>query len=128
MHALMSMGQGDEIALVDADFPAATYSQRLIRAVGVELLSLLEAILPLFPLDSFVKQPVAAMDWHDWSDTEPSAYQRCRETLSKHSDRFTDYALTKRYDFYTRASEAYAVVITAEADGNLILKKAPIMI
>ena len=36
MHALMSMGHGDEIVLADADFPAATYSKRLIRADGLD--------------------------------------------------------------------------------------------
>ncbi len=37
MHALMSMGHGDEIVLADADFPAATNSKRLIRADGLDV-------------------------------------------------------------------------------------------
>ncbi|MBW8003635.1 MAG: hypothetical protein FVQ80_16755 [Planctomycetes bacterium] len=56
------MGHGDEIVLVDADFPAATYSKRLIRADGLDICTLLEAILPFFPLDSFVEKPVLTMD------------------------------------------------------------------
>ena len=46
MHALMSMGHGDEIVLADGDFPAATYSKRLIHADGLDVATLLEAILP----------------------------------------------------------------------------------
>lgn len=61
MHTLMNMGHGDEIVLADADFPAATHSQRLIRADGLNVGALLEAILPFFPLDRFVSKPVMAL-------------------------------------------------------------------
>ena len=38
-----------------------------------------------------------------------------------------DFELLKRFDLYERAKNAYAVVVTIEADGNLILKKGPVM-
>ena len=126
MHALMSMGHGDEIVLADADFPAATHSKRLIRADGLDVSTLLEAILPFFPLDSFVERPVATMDCSEWGD-EPESYERFREIIRKHEKGFTDFELVKRFDLYARASEAYSVVVTSEADGNVILKKGPVM-
>ena len=126
IHALMTMGHGDEIVLADADFPAATHCQRLIRADGVEISTLLEAILPFFPLDSFVEKPVITMDCSEWGD-EPESYERFRKIIRKHYDKFTDFELLKRFDLYDRASKAYAVVVTGEADGNVILKKGPVM-
>jgi len=126
MHALMSMGHGDEIVLADADFPAATNSRKLIRADGVDVATLLEAILPFFPLDPFVAKPVITMDCSEWGD-EPESYNRFRKIIKIQHQDFTDFALEKRFDLYRRAGEAYAVVVTSEADGNLILKKGPVM-
>ncbi len=126
IHALMTMGHGDEIVIADADFPAATHCRKLIRADGVDVSTLLEAILPLFPLDSFVEKPVITMDCSEWGD-EPDSYERFREIIRKHYDKFTDFELLKRFDLYDRASKAYAVVVTSEADGNVILKKGPVM-
>ena len=127
MHALMSMGHGDEIVLADADFPAVTYSKRLIRADGVQLASLLEAILSFFPLDPFVDKPVSTMDPASWGGKEPESYHRFRETIKQHDAKFKDFQLIKRFDFYDRAAKAYVVVVTGEPDGNLILKKGPVM-
>ncbi|MFC2112853.1 RbsD/FucU family protein [Bacteroidota bacterium] len=126
MHTLMSMGHGDEIVLADADFPAATYSRKLIRADGIDVAVLLDAILPFFPLDPFVEKPVITMDCSEWGD-EPESYNRFRKIIKKHDDNFTDFELEKRFDLYERAAKAFAVVVTSEADGNLILKKGPVM-
>ncbi len=126
MHALMSMGHGDEIVLADADFPGASYSKRLIRADGVDVATLLDAILPFFPLDSFVKKPAITMDCSEWGK-EPESYERFRKIIKKYEKSFTDFELLKRFELYKRASNAYAVVITSEADGNVILRKGPVM-
>ena len=127
MHALMSMGHGDEIVLADADFPAATHSKRLIRADGLDVATLLEAILPFFPLDTFVEKPVITMDCSEWGD-EPESYERFRKVIKKHDKIFKDFELLKRFEFYERAKNAFVVVVTSEVDGNLILKKGPVMI
>lgn len=126
MHALMTMGHGDEIVLADADFPAATHSRRCIRADGVDVATLLSAILPFFPLDSFVDSPVLTMDCSEWGD-EPESYERFRKIIRDADGSFKDFELLQRFDLYKRAAEAYAVVVTSEADGNLILKKGPVM-
>jgi len=120
------MGHGDEIVLADADFPAATHNRRLIRADGLDVCALLEAILPFFPLDSFVEKPVLTMDCSEWGD-EPESYQRFREVIRRYDSHFTDFELLKRFDLYERANNAFAVVVTSEADGNIVLKKGPVM-
>jgi len=128
MHALMSMGHGDEIVLADADFPGPSLAQRLIRADGVPLTALLEAILPFFPLDPFLEKPVLTMDYKSWSPQEPPSYALFRTIIKKADLRFKDFDYLERFAFYDRARKAYAVVVTAEADGNLILKKGPVML
>ena len=109
-----------------------TYSQQeipsweLVRADGVDVVTLLDAILPFFPLDSFVEKPVITMDCSEWGD-EPESYARFRKIIKKHDKSFTDFELLKRFALYERASNAYVVVMTSEADGNIILKKGPVM-
>ncbi|MCP4341582.1 MAG: hypothetical protein GY799_22550 [Desulfobulbaceae bacterium] len=126
MHALMSMGHGDEIVLADADFPGVSYSKRLNRADGVNVATMLEAILPFFPLDGFVEKPVITMDCSEWGD-EPESYERFRKIIKKHAKNFTDFELLQRFELYERAANAYVIVMTSEADGNVILKKGPVM-
>jgi len=126
LSVLYRMGHGDEIVLADADFPAATHAKRLIRADGLDVCTLLEAILPFFPLDSFVECPAITMDCSEWGD-EPESYARFRSVIKKHDNGFKDFELMKRFDLYERAAKAYAVVVTSEADGNVILKKGPVM-
>lgn len=123
MHALMSMGHGDEIVLADADFPGPALARRLIRADGMPLTALLEALLPYFPLDPFTAKPALTMEYKPWSANEPLAYERFRAILRKQEPRFTDFDYVERFVFYERAKAAYAVVMTAEPDGNVILKK-----
>lgn len=128
MHALMTMGHGDEIVFADADFPAATYSKRLIRADGVDVGTLLEAVLPFFPLDHFVDKPVMTMDYCAWTDKEPQAYKTFLQIIKKNDSKIEDFDLIERFQFYERAKQAYTVVVTSEPDGNVILKKGPVMV
>ncbi len=127
MHAMMSMGHGDEIVFADADFPAAAHSRRMIRADGLDVATLLAAVLPFFPLDSFVDNPVITMDCSPWGD-EPESYGRFREIVRKHEPNFTNFELMERFALYERTVKAYVVVVTGEPDGNIILKKGPVMI
>ena len=126
IHALMSMGHGEEIVFADADFPAGAYSKKIIRMDGVRIETLLEAILPFFPLDSFVEHPAITMDCSEWGP-EPESYERYRQVIRKSDGSFTDFEFLKRFDFYDRAAQASVVVVTSEPDGNVILKKGPVM-
>lgn len=58
LSTLRAMGHGDEIALVDANYPAQEHARRLVRADGHGIIALLQAILPLLPLDGDVPAPV----------------------------------------------------------------------
>ena len=62
LHALASMGHGDELAIVDAHFPAASMARRLVRIDGTNAPQVLAACLSLMPLDTFVECPAHRME------------------------------------------------------------------
>ena len=124
MYHLMCMGHGDEIVFADADFPAETCSQRLIRADGLDVSTLLETVLPFFPLDQYVANPTAIMST---VDEEPAAWAQYRRIIKSHESNFSDFEYIDCQAFYARAKKAYAVVMTSEPDGNVILKKGVCM-
>ncbi len=53
LAVLYRMGHGDEVVLADAHFPSETYGKRVLRADGLKIPALLDAILPLFVLDTY---------------------------------------------------------------------------
>lgn len=120
LYLMMQMGHGDELILADRDFPAHTFSRRVVRADGLMIPTLLEAILPLFPLDQFVEQPVAMMAP---VGDEPVEWGNLRKLISLFDPRGENIQFVPRFDFYARARESFIVVVTSEPDGNVILKK-----
>ena len=62
LSTLFRMGHGDEIILADAHFPGETFNPKVLRADGLRIPNLLEAILPLLELDSYAGNPLTMMD------------------------------------------------------------------
>lgn len=133
LKVLCDMGHGDEIVIADANFPAETVAKRLIRVPGIDAVSLCEAILEVFPLDSYSDYPAALMDLTD-SDKKkgmpvPVIWAEYEEVLSEASQKRVEIELMERYAFYERAQKAFAVIQTGEEKqyGNLILVKGVIL-
>ena len=55
------MGHGDEVALVDANFPAQAVARRLCRADGIDVVAMTRAVVSLMPLDDFVAAAAFSM-------------------------------------------------------------------
>lgn len=125
LKTLMEMGHGDELVIADGNFPAASIARRLVRADGHGGPALLEAILTLFPLDTFVERPVALMAVVPGDPTRPTIWEDYRRIIRRHEPAFKDFELVERFAFYERARAAYAVLATGEGAlyANLILKK-----
>lgn len=126
LDALYRMGHGDEILLADAHFPGDSFGQRVIRADGLGIPALLEAILPLFPLDPYVDAPLAMMAAVSGDALDPTVEAAYREAIEKaDADSTVAIERVERFAFYDRAKTNYAVVMTGEMAkyGNLILKK-----
>lgn len=125
LAVLCRMGHGDEIVLSDAHFPAETFNSRVLRADGIRVPALLDAILPLFVLDTYVKSPVIMMQAVPGDTLDPAVGAAYREVIDRRRPGTPDFELVERFAFYERAKKAFAVVVTGETAkyGNIILKK-----
>lgn len=130
LHVLAAMGHGDELALVDANFPAASVARKLIRLDGVDTPTALQAILTLFPLDTFVASPVAVMQVVGDPDAVPPPVRDFQPIVDAAMGKPLKLQAIDRFAFYERARKAFAVVATGEqrAYGNAILTKGVIAI
>jgi L-fucose mutarotase len=128
IKVLMEMGHSDEIVFADANFPAASLAQRLIRCDGHDIPSLLHAILPLFPLDQYVEHPAALMQVVPGDHTETPIWGTYENCIYQHTGLMAPFEQVERFQFYERAAKAYAIVATGEQAlyANIILKKGVI--
>lgn len=126
LKILHEMGHGDDLVIGDANFPAASNAQHLIRCDGHGVPAMLDAILSLFPLDDFVPHPVTLMRVVDGDTTVPVAHQEIRAVVARHEENGDALVETmERFAFYERAKRAYAIVATTERKlyGCMIIKK-----
>jgi L-fucose mutarotase len=125
LKILMEMGHGDELVIADANFPAASHAQKLVRCDGHGVSQLLDAILQLFALDTFVKHPVALMAVVPGDNYKPNIWPAYKKIILQHDSCFSDFETMERHSFYERAKKAYVIVATGETAryANLILKK-----
>ena len=126
LSTLREMGHGDELAIVDANYPAVSSGRPVIRMDGVPSATrIMEAVLTLMPLDEFV--PCAA--FHMQVVGDPSAempiFAEFRGLLQRYEPNAAKLEGIERFAFYERVMRAFAVVATGERRlyGNLILKK-----
>ncbi|MCR8636927.1 MULTISPECIES: L-fucose mutarotase [Paenibacillus] len=128
LKIMMEMGHGDELVLADANFPAASIAQRLVRCDGHPIPELLEAILQLFPLDTYVEHTAALMDKVPGDTVETPIWKRYQDILKSHTSLEEPFEYAERFAFYERAKKAYVVVATGEGAqyANIILKKGVI--
>lgn len=124
---LREMGHGDEIAIVDGNYPAHTDARRLVRLDGVDAVSIVEAILTLMPLDEDV--PEAAFRpcaFGDCARIEP-IYAEFSGAIARHQPGITLTPLPGQA-FYDRVRGCFAIVASSEARlyGNIILRKGVI--
>jgi L-fucose mutarotase len=125
LHALASMGHGDEIAIVDANFPAAGCARRLVRIDGCAAVPVVEAVLSVLPIDDFVEAPLATMAVVGSPDEVPEIVAEFRAAAERAEGRDLGTETLPRETFYARAREAFVIVQTGETRlyGNVLLRK-----
>jgi L-fucose mutarotase len=125
LATLATMGHGDEIILADAHFPGDSFNDTVIRADGLKIDALLEAILPLLELDAYVPDPLVMMAAVEGDTLDPQVERDYRTAIDKHAPAAPAIARVDRFAFYDRAEKAFAVVMTGETAkyGNILLKK-----
>ena len=127
---LARMGHGDEIVLADANFPGEGLNRNIIRCDGSEIPALLEAVLQLFPLDKSVETPWFMMKPADLANYDDQIEKNYHRLLLQSDPEVGQAEKIERFEFYKRASEAYAIVMTGTAKrfGNIIIKKGIIIV
>jgi L-fucose mutarotase len=126
LKILDEMGHADELVIGDSNFPAASNARRLVRADGVDLISMLDAVLKLYPLDAYVPRPVGIMHVVKGDTIIPTIHERIKETIARYDERGVKaIEMVERFAFYERARGAYAIVATTEQQpyACVILKK-----
>ena len=125
LKVLAEMGHGDELVIGDCNFPAASMNKRCIRADGHRGTELLDAILGLFPLDTFVDAPVTLMRVAPGIlEADPPIWREFNRIIERHQPG-TKTEQIDRFAFYDRAKAAYATLATSEKAlyACLIIKK-----
>ena len=131
LYALRRMGHGDEIAIVDANFPASstassTVTGQPIPMSGVSAARAVEAVLSVMPLDSFVPDPACVMQVVGDPAAVPPVCEQMNRVLAEHGQK--PATSVERHAFYAAAESAYAIVRTGERRfyGNILLTKGVI--
>jgi L-fucose mutarotase len=124
LAVLRQMGHGDDIAIVDANFPAYSQGPEVVPLHGVDAVEALDVILSVMPLDDFVPESSWRMEVVGAPDQEQPIFGLFREVIARREGPQHKLASLERYEFYRRASQCFAIVATTERRlyGNIILK------
>lgn len=125
VKTLMEMGHGDEIVIADGNFPSEAIGKRVLRCDGHGVPELLDAIMQLFPLDTYTEKPVMLMEVVPGDPVVPTIWDKYKEIINKYEPENCKIEMIERFAFYERAKTAFAVVATGEEAiyANIILKK-----
>lgn len=124
LYVLRAMGHGDEIAIVDGNYPADEHGRRVIRADGHGIVPVVDAILSVMPVDDFVDRALfRATVGKDREKLDPVH----EELVAACARRAPGHKVTPLVgdEFYDRVKAAYAIVATSEPRlyANMIIRK-----
>ncbi len=128
LYVLRAMGHGDEIVIVDANYPAESAGPQVVRMDALSAPQAMDVILTVLPLDSFVPDACVRMEVVGKPSKEQPIFDEFRALIAKHEGPNFKLHKLERYKFYERASQCFAIVATGERRlyGNVILKKGVI--
>lgn len=132
LKALAEMGHGDTLVIADGNFPAESIGKNaiVIRYDAIGVTPLLEAILELFPLDTYVQKPVSPMEVVAGDTVKTPIWEKYK-TCIRQVDARGDEAVEniERFAFYEKAKHAYLVIATSESAlyANIILQKGVVV-
>jgi len=130
LGALRAMGHGDDICLVDANFPAESVagSRPLIRLDGVSMNQVANAVFSVLPLDSFVDQPMVRMEMVGQPQHMPEVQVEVLALAHRHYEAGLTMGSLERFAFYEAARQAFVIVATGDRRpyGCFLIKKGGI--
>ncbi len=128
LKVLCEMGHGDRIVIADGNFPAESVGKDgiVIRMDGHGTCEVLEAVLQLFPLDTYVEQPFKLMQVMEGDPVETPIWEKYKDMIKRFDERGERVmGEVERFEFYEQARTAYAVIATGEEAlyANIMLQK-----
>ena len=125
LYDLRAMGHGDEVTIVDANYPGSSAGPEVVRLDAANAIQALDAILSVMPLDDFVPEACWVMTPVEKGGKEPSIFAEFRSVIGAREGKKFKLAALERFEFYARAKQSFAIVATGERRlyGNIILKK-----
>ena len=132
LKVLCEMGHADRIVISDGNFPAESVGKNaiVVRLDGHGVPKVLDAILELFPLDTYVEHPVNLMEVMKGDPVETPIWDTYKDILKKHDSRGDKMVgQIERFTFYEEAKKAYAIVVTGESAlyANIMLQKGVVI-
>lgn len=131
LKVLCEMGHGDRLVIADGNFPSESVGKNaiVIRCDGHGVPEILDAILQLMPLDTYVEKPVNLMQVVPGDPVETPIWDTYKKIIDKHDPRGKKIiAQIERFAFYEEAKKAYAIIATGETAiyANILLQKGVI--
>ncbi len=132
LKVLCEMGHSDRLVISDGNFPAESMGKDaiVIRCDGHGVPELLDAILQVFPLDTYVENPVNLMEVVPGDNVETPIWDTYKEIIARYDGRGADcVANIERFRFYEEAKTAYAIIATGESAlyANIMLQKGVVV-
>ena len=128
LYVLRAMGHGDEIVIVDANYPAESAGPQVVRLDALSATQAMDLVMTVMPLDPYVPDACVRMEVVGKPSREEPIFDEFRALLAKHEGANFKLHKLERNKFYERARQCFAVVVTGERRlyGNIILKKGVI--
>ena len=128
LKVLCEMGHSDRLVIADGNFPAESMGKnaKVIRCDGHGTCEILEAILKVFPLDTYTDKPVNLMEVMPGDNVETPIWDKYEKIVSDVGGRSKDaIGQIERFEFYEQAKTAYAIIATGETAlyANIMLQK-----
>lgn len=132
LKVLCEMGHSDRIVIADGNFPAESMGKDaiVIRCDGHTGTELLEAILKVFPLDTYVEKPVNLMEKVPGDTVETPIWEEYKQIVSKFDTRGENVVgHIERFAFYEEAKKVYAIIATGESAlyANVMIQKGVVV-
>lgn len=131
LKVLCEMGHSDRIVIADGNFPAESMGKNciVIRMDGHGVPEILDAVLQLFPLDTYVEDPVRLMEVMPGDPARTPIWDTYKEIIARYDGRGSGaVGYVERFAFYEQAKTAYAIIATGESAvyANVMLQKGVI--
>ena len=132
LKVLCEMGHSDRLVISDGNFPAESMGKNAIvlRCDGHGVPEILDAILQVFPLDTYVEHPVNLMEVMPGDNVETPIWDTYKEIVAKYDDRGANaIGNIERFAFYEESKTAYAIIATSEKAlyANIMLQKGVVV-